>query len=649
MAALPSRRAALGWRIALLAVLLLAAGLRFYRLDAQSFWNDEGNTARLVERPVRLIIEGAAGDIHPPGYYLLLHAWRACTGETEFALRGFSALCGVLMVALTAAIGKRVGGWRVALASALFVAAHPLAVYYSQEARMYALLGALSAATVLVALALEAHPAQGREFNAKTPRRKDAEGFILPRAMCPVPKRVGWRVAALAACVALGLYTQYAYLFVVVGINLAYGVAWITRRPWRWRAAFLWALAHALGGLAFLPWSPIALRASGWRPPDLDAARAFGELTRTLAVGLTLPASRGQYVAPLLLILLGVALLVPARSRRGAWLVAGAALTPPALLLLLGIYRPAYLKFLMASLAPLAVLLALPLAPSRRRYALFAMPLWVALLALHLMGLRHLYYDPAYARDDYRGMAASIAAEGRPGDAILLSAPNQWEVFTYYYRGDLPVYPAPYRPTAADAEGWVADIVTRHTRLFVLFWGDGESDPERHIEVALARRAYKAGERWVDDVRLARYGAGPLPDAPTSPGAARLGDAITLAGYALPAERFAPGDVIPLTLFWDVASAPAGRYTVFVHLMGDAEGLVAQTDAEPQGGFYPTHLWAEGERVIDRYGVLLPDDLAPGRYTLLVGMYDAASGARLPIPAPAVEDALPLVEITVAR
>ncbi|HUV90334.1 MAG TPA: hypothetical protein VMY80_11825, partial [Anaerolineae bacterium] len=47
----------------LLALLLLASFLRFYRLDAQSFWNDEGNSARIAERPVDLILEGAEGDI----------------------------------------------------------------------------------------------------------------------------------------------------------------------------------------------------------------------------------------------------------------------------------------------------------------------------------------------------------------------------------------------------------------------------------------------------------------------------------------------------------------------------------------------------------------------------------------------------------
>ncbi|MCA9998349.1 MAG: glycosyltransferase family 39 protein [Anaerolineales bacterium] len=85
--------------MALLFVLLLALGLRFYRLDAQSFWNDEGNSVRLSERTIPLIIEGTASDIHPPLYYLLLRGWRELLGETEFGLRSLSAFAGVLTVA----------------------------------------------------------------------------------------------------------------------------------------------------------------------------------------------------------------------------------------------------------------------------------------------------------------------------------------------------------------------------------------------------------------------------------------------------------------------------------------------------------------------------------------------------------------------
>lgn len=616
---------------ACLVVLLVAAGLRFYRLDAQSFWNDEGNTARLVERPIALIIEGAAGDIHPPGYYLLLHVWRAFTGESEFALRGFSALCGVLTVAVAAAAGRRVGGRRTALGAALLVAVHPLSVYYSQEARMYALLGLASALTVWAGIRIMNHESR----------------FMIHDS---------WfthHVLPLAFCIALGLYTQYAYIFVLVGLNLAFGIDWLLRRPWDWRVLGAWIAAHALGGLAFLPWAPIALGASGWRPPDLNPAQAFQEIARALLVGITLPAGDAPWVIACAVLLLLLALTVRARSRFAAWAALGMALVPPALLIALGLYRPAYLKFMMASVAPLAVVLALPL--SRARSHLGTARNWIAgllLLALlwaQIASLRHLYTDPAYARDDYRDLAARIAAEGRPGDAILLSAPNQWEVFTYYYRGPLPVYPAPYRPDPSEAARWVDEIVTNHTRLFVLFWGDAESDPERLIEPYLARNAYKAGDAWISTVRLARYGAAALPETPTALLDVRFGDAIALEGYALPETVFAPGDIVPLTLFWRAEATPVERYKVFVHLVNADGTLVAQTDAEPVGGFILTSLWQSGESILDRYGVLLPPDLTSGEYRLLVGMY-AFSGERLPVTlnGQPAGDALPLTTLTVA-
>ena len=85
------------WRQALLlsALVALAVGLRMYKIDAQSLWYDEGNSARIAERSVALIIAGAAGDIHPPLYYLLLKFWRALFGSGEAALRSLSAACGV--------------------------------------------------------------------------------------------------------------------------------------------------------------------------------------------------------------------------------------------------------------------------------------------------------------------------------------------------------------------------------------------------------------------------------------------------------------------------------------------------------------------------------------------------------------------------
>lgn len=104
---------------------------------------------------------------------------------------------------------------------------------------------------------------------------------------------------------------------------------------------------------------------------------------------------------------------------------------------------------------------------------------------------------------------------------------------------------------------------------------------------------------------------------------------IRLAGYDLP-ETAGPGDTLPLTLFWE-ALAPVGRdYTVFVHLVNEAGEIVAQSDGPPRAGAYPTGIWSAGEQVIDDRALALPPDLLPGNYVILTGLYDPATGARLP-------------------
>ena len=101
-------------------------------------------------------------------------------------------------------------------------------------------------------------------------------------------------------------------------------------------------------------------------------------------------------------------------------------------------------------------------------------------------------------------MAAQIAAENHPNAAIILNAPNQWEVFTYYHdEANAPVYPLPRGfPDPAQLEPELAQVVDRYDRLYVLFWGDAQQDPERLVERWLDQHAFKAREEWVQDVRF---------------------------------------------------------------------------------------------------------------------------------------------------
>ena len=71
-------------------------------------------------------------------------------------------------------------------------------------------------------------------------------------------------------------------------------------------------------------------------------------------------------------------------------------------------------------------------------------------------------------------------------------------------------------------------------------------------------------------------------------------------------------------------------YTVFVHVRDEAGATVSQGDGPPAQGLYPTSLWQPGEIIRDERRVLL-DSLPPGRYDLVVGLYDLNSGVRLPV------------------
>jgi len=142
------------------------------------------------------------------------------------------------------------------------------------------------------------------------------------------------------------------------------------------------------------------------------------------------------------------------------------------------------------------------------------------------------------------------------------------------------------------------------------------------------------------------------PSAPAGlPVAERFGSAIGLVappGQRLPDVPAQPGTTISVPLRWLALGTPTSDYTVFVHLLDAAGTLVAQADAPPLAGRYPTSAWAPGELVADPRQLRLPANLSPGRYHIQVGWYLPATGARLPTVPPAPDDAVTLEDVMVA-
>jgi len=247
---------------ALVIVLLIAAGARLYRIDAQSLWNDEGNSLRLAERNVPDLIDAAARDIHPPGYYLALKAWIALAGTSELALRALSALAGVLTVAATIALGRRLFSAGAGALSGLLVALSPLAIYYSQETRMYALLGLLAALSMAVFV----------EWLARVEQDRAAWAWAL----------------ALALLNAAGLYTHYAYPFTLLaqGALFLLWLAWRGRSGVGRRALMVYVALNLLALALFAPWLPTAWdQLTTW--PEAQTALSLGERLRASLSAIT--------------------------------------------------------------------------------------------------------------------------------------------------------------------------------------------------------------------------------------------------------------------------------------------------------------------------------------------------------------------------
>ena len=116
---------------------------------------------------------------------------------------------------------------------------------------------------------------------------------------------------------------------------------------------------------------------------------------------------------------------------------------------------------------------------------------------------------------------------------------------------------------------------------------------------------------------------------------ADFGGAIRLIGYDLePGERLASGQTVRLTLYWQSAAPVAQSYTVFTHLLDGQGHIWAQRDGLPLAGARPTTGWTPGEVLVDVYELTLPVGAPAGDYTLEAGLYEAGSGARLPVLGP---------------
>ncbi|HJX38720.1 MAG TPA: glycosyltransferase family 39 protein [Anaerolineae bacterium] len=613
-------------RVAAYVMLLVALGLRIYRLDAQSFWFDEGFAVHLASQSVTQLVEQ-----NPVGWLPLhsftLHYWMALVGQTPFSARLFSVVFGVLAVALLFPLGRCLGTADTGIVALSIGAFSPFLVYYAQEARVYSLWLFLSLLS----------------------------SYLLLRALRD-PQRV-WGWVLYGASMVAALYAHYFSVLLLPWGLLAVVYHAIRARRRDVVLASMGAQAAAL--VACLPLigfarSSAADRYGFWRSP-LSARQIIVDLWYHLSSGGNLSVGQAWPVMVGLAFAAAVG-LVMLRPRWHGVLLALYFVIPLAGMLVLSSWRELYVSRYLAMAAPAVYLLvaagSASLWSALRRGRAMVRGTAAATLALVVaavapcwaQALDNYYFSPQYARDDFRSAALYVTNREREGDALVMSGGGIYTALMPYYRGHLTWVDLPgfgewldEEQVVAGLNGLLSDRVGG--RVWLVLSGNEITDPQNLIPAHLwtygqiADAQSFAGKTGVRVLLFSpRHQEEGFQFAPLTyePLTANFDDQVELVGFDIDDASFAPGEDIHLTLQWRALSRLQRDYHSFVHLLGGGK-VVAGHDKVPLNQYFRPTAWPVGEALRDEYVLTLPADLAPGTYQVEVGLYSYPELERLPV------------------
>ena len=210
--------------ISLSIVLLIALALGLYRINSP-LWLDEFYGYRLAKSGLAAIIQNSWTDPHPPFYYLLqwvTYGWGGV--QSAISWRWIPLLCTVLTVLTVGITIRKIADFFTGILICLVAATSPSLVFYSQEARPFALLVLLASLSMWITITLLSAPARDRLW-------------------------IAWVITSL-----LGLYTGYAYAM-IVGIQIVY-LGLHCYRQVRW---WIVTTIVAIGSVILLPMAASSL------------------------------------------------------------------------------------------------------------------------------------------------------------------------------------------------------------------------------------------------------------------------------------------------------------------------------------------------------------------------------------------------------
>ncbi|GEM_PF-2050686 len=619
--------------LAVYLTLLISFVLRLFRLDAQSFWYDEGFSAFVARGPLSDVYAYVSVDPHPPLYYLVLHFWMKAVGESEFSLRFLSVALGVLSTALIYQLGSDLMGHRAGLYAAILGTVNPFLLYYSQETRGYMLL----LTTSMISNVLF--------FRILSGKRE-------------------W--AYYCASIIFLLWTHYFAIFVVgfhiVLLTLTQVFSWkhhqrqggahgrhgISKIPDL--SVRYGVISFLVAGIAYLPWVfyswPVISSYKTITTASFQLLAMIRGVLVDLGAGPSVPGSAALASVVTLCAAIVVGFVISAwtvgRPRR--WLILG--------FLVLGFFLPIFGLFFIAqdrptfhpryliSVVPLALIAAAAAPGLLHRIKAFLG--WGLMLVLVLSGLSAslvYYFNNEYARHDFRSAARFVEEKSQENDVLLFNAWYTRYVFDYYYRGQLPSQSPKLESTLSSkqATDLLNEAVRGHDRLWLVLWQDDVFDPGKYLINIPESQGRLVEQAWLGPVRVFGYelphdSTGPFrPVEPPLNLRANFGDELELLGYTVDHPSVFPEDWVRVSLFWRGSRKMTEDYTGFVHLLTPGYKVVTQQDKPMINSYYPTSRWSPQEVLRDEYIFQVPKDTPAGEYLLEIGVYSSPSFKRLNI------------------
>ncbi len=370
-------------------VLLAALALRLISLN-QSLWLDEATSANVAGFSfAKILVNFSPSDFHPPLYYFVMKIWVSLFGSSEISLRIPSVISGMATVFFIYKIGKKLFGQRTALTAALLASTSGLLIYYSQEARMYALSTAL--VTLSVYLLLEKRYLLFSVVLAAIGMTDYVSLFVLP---------VFWLFA----------YRDKKFQISNLPLVAMFAV---------WLPVFLRQLSNGLSVKSSLP--------AWWNTLGTPTLKNIALIPVKFALG-RISFDNTMTYALVVFAVLGIFSYILLKSLKGNRFLWAWMLIPVILGIIISFKIPtlSYFRFLFA-LPPFYLLLANGVCRFEGRRFLF---LTVVLLTINILSSLYYLLNPKFQREDWRSAAKAIGSQ-----MVVFPADSQKEALIYYKKG----------------------------------------------------------------------------------------------------------------------------------------------------------------------------------------------------------------------